>query len=226
MPTILIVEDDGTLGMTLEMSLQSIGHDVTWCITLEKARQALQTVRPDLVVLDLGLPDGDGMDFCRELRGTGSIAPILILTARGTLQARVEGLTSGADDYVTKPFELPELLARVEALLRRESWHKPPEVLEVGEISVDFRQREATRHGEPVPMTELELRLLQFLVSKRGDVVSREELLEHVWGLARSTRTRTVDVFVGRLRRYIEANPSRPRILVNVRGVGYRLRIP
>ena len=225
MARILIVEDDGTLGMTLEMSLESAGHTVNWCTSCATAREALNGESPELVVLDLGLPDGDGMDLCQELRTRGVLAPILILTARGTLEARVEGLTVGADDYVTKPFELPELMARIEALLRREGWHKPSDVVRIGLLDVDFGLREASKAGEAVPLTQLEVKLLHYLVQKVGQVVSRQDLLNDVWGVDPSTRTRTIDVFIGRLRRIIEPEPATPRHLLNVRGVGYRLRL-
>ena len=157
------------------------------------------------------------------LRAEGSIIPIVVLTAQGTLHARVEGLGSGADDYVTKPFELPELMARIEAQLRRERWHGPGEITEVGKLSIDWRRREASRDGEPVNLTDLELRLLRYLLERGGQVVTREELLARVWRQDPSTQTRTVDVFMARLRRQIEDDTTRPRHLVNVRGVGYRL---
>lgn len=223
MAHVLLVEDDDTLGMTLEMTLQACGHDVRWCTTLAAARAAVAEEAADLVLLDLGLPDGDGMDLCRELRATGHIAPVLMLTARGTLDARVRGLELGADDYVPKPFELPELLARIEALLRRQRWHHPTDEARVGLLRVDFRTHRAWRDDAPVALTDLELKLLRYLLERPGQVVRREELLERVWNVAPSTRTRTVDVFVGRLRRAVEADPSRPRYLQNVRGAGYRL---
>ncbi len=225
MANILLVEDDHTLSMTIEMTLADLDHDVSTCRTLEAARQSLEARPPDLVVLDLGLPDGDGLDLCRDLRAKGSITPVLILTARGTVQARVEGLMTGADDYVTKPFELSELMARVEALLRRQGWHNPSEQVRIGMLDVDFERRECRREGEPLDLTELELKLLRYLLDRAGEPVSREDILQSVWGLDRSTRTRTVDVFVSRLRRHIEPDSSRPRYLVNVRGVGYRLRL-
>ena len=126
---------------------------------------------------------------------------------------------------MTKPFELPELVARVDALLRRQDWHRPGDSVTIGELQVDFRRREARRGGEPVALTELELKLLRFLVDRAGEVVSREEILSRVWGLSPSTRTRTVDVFISRLRRNLEPDSAKPRYLVNVRGVGYRLRL-
>jgi DNA-binding response OmpR family regulator len=220
---ILVVEDDSTLGMTLEMSLSAHGHGVRLCRGLETARQAVRTLAPDLVILDLGLPDGEGMDLCRDLRRTGSKVPILILTARESLGERIEGLELGADDYITKPFELPELLARVEAFLRRQHWHGSGGKVRIGRLFVDFELREATRDGDPIELTDLELRLLRHLMEQEGRAVLRQELLTDVWGLPASTRTRTVDVFIGRLRRYVEEDPARPRHLLNVRGVGYRL---
>ncbi|MDP6945336.1 MAG: response regulator transcription factor [Myxococcota bacterium] len=223
MAVLLLVEDDDTLGMTLEVSLNGFGHETHWCRSLQSARAALATHPPDLVLLDLGLPDGDGLDLCRELRASGSIIPIVVLTAQGTLHARVDGLTAGADDYVTKPFELPELLARIEAQLRRERWHGPGERARIGRLEIDWQRRQAWQDGEPIALTELELRLLRYLMERAEQVVSREELLARVWQQDPSTRTRTVDVFMARLRRYIEVDTAAPEYLLNVRGVGYRL---
>ena len=223
MAEILVVEDDRTLGMTLEMSLSAHGHGVRLCRSLGAARQAVRALAPDLVILDLGLPDGEGMDLCRDLRKAGSRVPILILTARESLDERIEGLEHGADDYVTKPFELPELLARVDAFLRRQHWHGSGGKVRIGRLFVDFEQRQATRDGDPIALTDLELRLLRHLLEQEGKAVLRQELLTEVWGLPASTRTRSVDVFIGRLRRYVEDDPARPVHLLNVRGVGYRL---
>ena len=223
MAEILLVEDDPTLGMSLEVALGAQGHSVSLCTTLASAREAVVQRPPDLIVLDLGLPDGDGMDFCRDERRRGVIAPILILTARSTIHARVEGLTGGADDYLTKPFELDELLARIEALMRRQRWHGSGDVVAVGRLRLDFRRYEAFEGDEPVALTELEFKVLRYLLDRPGEVVTREELLSKVWGVSPSTKTRTVDVFVSRLRRLIEEDGSRPKHLLNVRGVGYRL---
>ena len=225
MALILIVEDDDTLGMTLEVSLSTVGHQTHWSRTLEDAKRAMSVAPPDLVLLDLGLPDGHGLELCRDIRSSGSIIPIVILTAQGTLHARVDGLAAGADDYVTKPFELPELLARIEAQLRRKRWHGPGERAAIGRLEVDWQRREAWQDGASVELTDLELRLLRYLVEQKGQVVSREDLLARVWHQDPSTRTRTVDVFMARLRRYIEEDTSAPRYLLNVRGVGYRLRV-
>ncbi|MGB0591653.1 MAG: response regulator transcription factor [Myxococcota bacterium] len=224
MAVLLIVEDDQTLGMTLEVSLSGEGHDTHLCPSLESARQALVAHSPDLVLLDLGLPDGHGLELCRELRAAGSIIPIVVLTAQGTTHARVDGLDAGADDYVTKPFELQELLARVQAQLRRKRWHGAGERAVLGRLEIDWQRREAWKDGVPVELTDLELRLLRYLSERQGQVISRQELLTRVWQQDPATRTRTVDVFMARLRRYIETDTASPEHLINVRGVGYRLK--
>jgi len=225
MGSIVIVEDDPTLGLSLEITLRALGHDITRHGTLRAARAALVMSTPDLVVLDLGLPDGDGLDLCRELRREGSRAAVIVLTARGTLEARVMGLDAGADDYISKPFELPELVARVEARMRRQRWSAPERVVTMGRLTVDFERRSATVDDAPVTLTDLELRLLCYLYENAGYPISRETLLQDVWDLAPSTKTRTVDVFVGRLRRLIEHDTKRPQFLQNVRGHGYRLNL-
>jgi len=226
MADILLVEDDNTLGMTLEMNLGMSGHQVRWATTLAEATAFIEESPPDLIVLDLGLPDGDGLDLCRDQRDAGRIAPILMLTARGTLESRILGLQSGADDYVPKPFDLPELLARVDALLRRQQWHRPGDNVEIGLLRVDFRRRQAWKDEEEITLTDLEFRLLRYLLDHQNEAVSREELLSKVWDLSPNTRTRTVDVFVGRLRRHIEEDNTKPIHLVNIRGVGYKLTLP
>jgi DNA-binding response OmpR family regulator len=225
LPHILLVEDTATLGMSLELSLIEHGHKVTWARTLAEARVSFEETKPELILLDLGLPDGDGFDFCREVRASGCITPIIVVTARETLQSRVEGLSIGADDYVTKPFELPELIARVEAVIRRQLWYGAGQRSQVGRLQYDLRRREAWVDGELASMTELEFNLLQYFLGRPNQPISREELLVRVWGHSASTQTRTVDVFVGRLRRLIETDPSKPVVIINVRGIGYRLCI-
>lgn len=225
MARLLLVEDDPTLALSLEVSLTGQGHQVTSCRLLAEAQKVAAEQAFDLVLLDLGLPDGDGLDLCRSIRRRGSIIPILMLTARGTLEARVEGLSAGADDYLPKPFELPELLARIDALLRRKGWHGPGERLVLGALEVDFRNRKAWQDGEEKHLTDMEFRVLEYLVDRDGDVVTRQELLERVWRLSPDSQTRTVDVFMSRLRRCIESDDS-GKVLVTVRGEGYRLLIP
>ena len=225
MPHILLVEDTETLGVSLQLSLTEHGHRVTWVRTLAEARLRFQEDKPEMILLDLGLPDGDGFDFCREVRGTGCITPIIVVTARETLQSRVEGLSIGADDYVTKPFELPELIARVDAVIRRQLWYGAGQRNQIGRLEYDLRRRVAWVDGETASMTELEFNLLQYFLGRPNQPIAREELLVRVWGQSASMQTRTVDVFVGRLRRLIEVDPSKPKVLMNVRGVGYRLCI-
>jgi len=226
MAKILIVEDDATLALSLRLALTAHGHEVEVAGSLATARQKL-SARKDFIMLDLGLPDGDGLDLIVELRKKEDFTPILALTARGTLTDRVEGLRLGADDYVTKPFDLPELVARVEALVRRHGWtHPPEESLEratIGRLAVDFRTRESTCDGQPVSLSDLELRFLRHLIDRVEMVVTREELLTDVWDLPANSRTRSLDTFVYRLRRLIETDPARPTILRSVRGAGWRL---
>ncbi|MEE2788946.1 MAG: response regulator transcription factor [Myxococcota bacterium] len=226
MSRILVVEDAETLGLSLELSLQNEGFEVVWAKTLKDATQQLVTKAPDLIILDLGLPDGDGLQLCDRLREEQHIMPILVLTARDSLMARVEGLSAGADDYMTKPFELPELLARVHALLRRQGWHGRGDSLQVGCLQIDFKRRRALRDGRAANMTELEFKLLHYLVRNSERIITREELLTEVWEQSAQTRTRTVDVFMSRLRQLIESNPTHPTWLRNIRGVGYQLTRP
>jgi len=238
MAHVLLVEDDPTLGLSLRLALSANGHHVHLAPTLASARAALASpsiaitngpnTSPDIIVLDLGLPDGDGLELVTELRKREDITPILVLTARATLSDRVEGLRHGADDYLSKPFDLPELVARIDALLRRHGWTRPApaNVIEratVGRLTVDFRTREASCDGEPVTLSDLELRFLRHLLDNPGTVVSREELLTDVWDLPATSRTRSIDTFVYRLRRVIETDPSRPALLLSVRGAGWRL---
>ena len=232
MKRILLIEDDQTLALSLRLALTAYGHQVDVAHSLAGAREKLANLaslamRPDILLLDLGLPDGDGLDLVIELRRKDDITPIIALTARGTLTDRVDGLQKGLDDYVTKPFDLPELVARVEALLRRHSWAKPSsdtlESATVGRLFVDFRTHEATCDGAAVSLSDLEVRFLKYLIDRAGLVVNREELLTEVWALPAQSRTRSLDTFVYRLRRLIEQDPAHPTILKSVRGAGWRI---
>jgi DNA-binding response OmpR family regulator len=225
---LLLVEDDQTLGLSLRLALTAQGHEVEVAPSLARARASLELARSDVVVLDLGLPDGDGLELIADLRERGDITPILVLTARITLTDRCEGLRLGADDYLTKPFDLPELVARIDALMRRHGWAHPSVArtqgtVSVGRLAVDFATRNATCDGAAVTLSDLELRFLNHLVDNTGIVVSREELLTAVWDLPATSKTRSIDTFVYRLRRLIETDPSRPTILLSVRGAGWRL---
>ena len=219
----LVVEDDADIAGVLRRSLDKEGYDVQIAGDGETALDQAGNFEPDAVVLDLGLPQLDGVEVCRRLREDGDV-PILILTARDALDDRVEGLDSGADDYLVKPFEREELLARVRALLRR----RPPRgsaFLVVGDLRLNPDTREVARGERAIDLTAREFELLEYLMRNERLVVSREALLEEVWGYAPFSETNTVDVFVSNLRRKLEAG-GEPRLLHTVRGAGYVLRAP
>jgi two-component system alkaline phosphatase synthesis response regulator PhoP len=172
------------------------------------------------------LPRRDGLDVCSGIRGSGVITPILMLTARGRTPDKVAGLKIGADDYVTKPFKMPELLARIEALLRRAPTRgaAPPAVYEFGRIRVDIRGTEVVRDDEAVGLSAREFQLLRFFLENQGTTLSREDLLTRVWGYSASTFTRTVDVHVASLRQKLEEDPRQPRFFITVQGIGYKFK--
>jgi two-component system alkaline phosphatase synthesis response regulator PhoP len=178
----------------------------------------------DAIILDVMLPRRNGMDVCRELRQRGVSTPILMLTARGQTADKVAGLKIGADDYLTKPFEMTELLARVEALLRRTpAFEAAGGVYQFGSIRLDVRRTEVTRNGKPVTLSAKEFQLLRYLSERRGTTVSRETLLSEVWGYGGVTSSRTVDVHIAWLRQKLEEDPPQPQWILTVHGMGYRL---
>ncbi|MDT7943311.1 MAG: response regulator transcription factor [Dehalococcoidia bacterium] len=221
MPRILIVEDEPTLAQALRYNLEREGYRVTLASQGQEALDAFHLRHPDLVILDLILPDMDGLEVCRALRRHSSV-PILILTARGEETDRVVGLELGADDYMVKPFSMRELVARVRALLRRAQSSPPDEVLVSSDLRLDLRRREAYRGGMPLPLRPKEFDLLAFFMRHRGRALSREEILTHVWGVDVAVDTRTVDVHVRWLREKVENVPSKPTRIITVRGLGYR----
>ncbi|MGH8615465.1 MAG: response regulator transcription factor [Gammaproteobacteria bacterium] len=223
-PTILIVEDDAAMRAGLSDNLEIEGYRVAGAPTLREAQRAVLQSNPDLILLDIMLPDGSGIDFCRELRAQGLTLPIIMLTAKSQEMDKVVGLEMGADDYVVKPFSLRELLARVNAHLRRaRSKRQLQEVVRVGVAEVDFKRHRLIRDGQVLEFSAKESDLLRFLVVHRGQVVSRDALLAEVWGHSQDVVTRTVDNFVARLRKKIEPDPARPRYLITVHGSGYKL---
>ncbi|MEI6413299.1 MAG: response regulator transcription factor [Pseudomonadota bacterium] len=223
-PTILIVEDDPAMQIGLRDNLELEGYRVLVAGTLRAGREAVRQDRPDILLLDLMLPDGDGLSLCRQLRADGFVQPILMLTARGEELDRLLGFEVGADDYIVKPFSLRELLARVRAHLRRRPSPAAAEgPAEVGEAVADFRRHQLSREGQLLEVSAKEMELLRYLVGHRGQVVSRDELLSEVWGYRAEITTRTVDNFIVRLRKKIEANPAEPVCLVTVHGKGYKL---
>ena len=220
---ILLVEDEPGLRMTLTDRLASEGYAVEG---REDGESALEAVSNgfDLILLDVMLPGMSGFDVCRAVRQKGIDTPILILTARGQVTEKVVGLKLGADDYLTKPFDMLELLARIEALLRRGPGEaaRPVSTYRFGEILVDFRRAKVTRAGKPVMLSARELQLLKYLIDHRGLMVSRDELLHEVWGYEAMPSTRTVDVHVAWLRQKLEERPKYPQYILTVRGLGYR----
>lgn len=225
MTTILIVEDEETLRETLAYNLEQEGYQTLTAADGEEALHLIRAHQPDLVVLDIMLPVLDGLSVCRLVRRDPQVAhiPIIMLTARGTQGDKMVGLDSGADDYITKPFGLGEFLARVRAVLRRAPGQRPSEqVLEVGDIRLDVASRRAYRRGAELHLSHKEFDLLAELMRNRGAVLSRDLILSRVWGYDYYGDSRTVDVHVRWLRQKIEDDPSNPRYIVTVRGVGYR----
>jgi two-component system response regulator MprA len=218
---VLVVEDDPDIGDVVRRSLRREGYDVRLAEDGGTALDEAAVFEPDAVVLDLGLPQLDGVEVCRRLRADGDV-PILMLTARDSVEARVEGLDSGADDYLVKPFDRQELLARLRALLRR----RPPRgsaSLSVGDVRLNPSTREAFRGDRRLELTAREFELLEFMMRNERLVVSRDTLLEEVWGYAPFSETNTIDVFVSNLRRKLE-HEGAPRVLHTVRGAGYVMR--
>jgi two-component system, OmpR family, alkaline phosphatase synthesis response regulator PhoP len=225
MSRILVVEDNANLAYGLATSLELEGHQVVLAEEGAAGLRALREHRPELVILDLMLPGMDGYRVLKTLREQGETVPVLILTARGEEADKVLGFRLGADDYVTKPFGLLELLARVAALLRRAGAQSAaaPETVRFGEVEVDPGSRLVRRRGEEVPLTPKEFDLLWALLRRRGGVAARLELLAEVWGHRAAVMTRTVDMHVAQLRRKLEEDPAAPRHIVTVWKAGYRL---
>ncbi|MEK7409248.1 MAG: response regulator transcription factor [Acidobacteriota bacterium] len=223
MNCILIIEDEPALLRALADNFVFESYEVVTAEDGETGYRLVKERRPDLLILDLMLPRMSGYDVCRKLRAEGVEIPILMLTARGEEADRVVGLDLGADDYVTKPFSVRELNARVRALLRRaKPLRSLPDELRFGEVTVDFRSYEARKGGRALDLTRKEFQLLRLLVSRAPEVVTRDELLDEVWGLENYPTTRTVDTHVANLRVKLEGDPRHPTHLVTVHGVGYR----
>lgn len=227
---ILIVDDEEHLADALAHNLQFEGFSTTVAYDGEEGLSLARTMQFDLVILDIMMPKLDGLEVCRRLRATGSRVPILFLTAKAADADRLLGLKVGADDYVAKPFLLEELILRIHGVFRRQEWYSTApadqEIFRFGENEVNFLTYEATTGGRTVNLTEKECMLMKLLVERRNQVVSREEILERVWGYRFSTSSRTIDNFIVRLRRYFEADPKDPQYIHSVRGVGYRFTSP
>ena len=228
MSRVLVIEDNFTLAQGLRNNLEFEGHSVTVAGTAAAGMASARSGDPDLIILDLMLPDGHGQRLLRELREQGIGTPVLVLTALADESDKVRGFRAGADDYVTKPFGLLELIARVEALLRRDRRTKPalePQTVRFGEVRVDPRTREVTRAGVPVLLRPKEYELLMALARREGLLAARLDLLREVWGYQDEVQSRTVDTHVAELRRKLERDPANPEFLLTVRKAGYRLAL-
>jgi two-component system KDP operon response regulator KdpE len=229
-PLVLIVEDEPPVRRFLRASLGSHGYRLLEADTAKSALSLATSNRPDLIVLDLGLPDGDGIDLTREIRAWSS-APIIVVSARGREQDKVDALDAGADDYVTKPFGVNELLARLRVAYRNRrsdarAAEADREIIEVGPIRLDIPRHQVTIEGSEVKLTPIEFKLLRLFAENAGRVLTHRQILKEIWGAAYVSHSHYVRVHLAELRKKIEANPARPRWLVTEQGVGYRLRDP
>lgn len=224
---ILLIEDEPGLCLTLGDRLKTEGYSIEVASDGETGYNLAANEAYDLILLDLMLPKKNGFEICRDLRESGLAIPILMLTARDQTTDKVLGLKTGADDYLTKPFEMTELLARIEALLRRatRAFTTAPAIFHFGSVSVDFRKTEIVRDGKPVELSAKEFQLLRYLIEHRGNTLTREVLLQEVWGYASVPYTRTVDVHIAWLRQKLEDDPRQPKWILTVHGIGYKFGV-
>jgi len=228
MKRILIIEDDVSILNGLKDVLSFKSYEVLTAEDGEMGYTAAVEEKPDLIILDIMIPKMDGFTLCGKLRAKGNSTPVLMLTAKGEEPDKIQGLDIGADDYVTKPFSLPELLARVRALLRRtpeRAKKSPPDSLKIGDVSLNFKKYEAYKDDAAMSLSPKEFGIMRFLASRVGEVVTRDELLNEVWGYEHFPTTRTVDNHIAQLRFKIEKNPADPKYLVTVHGIGYKLTL-
>src|SRR5262245_30623191 len=219
---VLIVEDERALAIGLSDLFCGAGYMVSTAVSGEEAAALCAAERFDLVLLDVMLPGKDGFAVCAELKTRSPEIPVVMLSARTASTDKVQGLRLGADDYVAKPFDALELLARADAVLRRAAPRPQPDAFDVDELRVDLRRREAYKDGVPLKLSARQFQLLAYLLERRGQLVTREQLQRDVWGFAEDVSTRTVDIHIARLRKAIERNRAAPRLIVNVQGLGYR----
>ena len=221
---ILLVEDEVRLAANVRHGLAEAGFDVDRVASAEEAEQALNSARYDLVILDIRLPGKDGLTFLRERRAGGDTTAVLMLTARGSIEERVEGLEKGADDYLPKPFAFPELIARIKALSRRPR-SGTPAVLKVGDVELDTIKRKVWRSAQPIDFSPKEIALLEFLMRHAGEVVTRTMIAEAVWDSSYNAFTNLIEVFINRIRRKIDQGRPSP-LIQTIRGTGYTMRVP
>jgi two-component system alkaline phosphatase synthesis response regulator PhoP len=220
---ILLVEDEPGVRLTVEDRLKSEGYAVECAVDGDEGSKRATNEPFDLVILDVMLPKRSGFDVCRDIRQRGLDTPVLMLTARTQVTDRVVGLKLGADDYLMKPFAMAELLARIEARLRRKEAEAPkPGAYRFGDVVVDFRKAEVEREGRELSLSAKEFQLLRYFIENKGATLSRDELLDHVWGYDAMPSTRTVDVHVAWLRRKLEPNPRHPQYILTLHGLGYK----
>jgi len=220
--TIAIIEDDESVRRSLTLNLELEGFKVVTAGDGEEGILLINQAHPDLILLDVMMPKKDGLQACKEIRGAGISTPLILLTARSAEVDKVLGLDLGADDYLAKPFGMLELIARVKALLRRTSSTKEVDEVKFDDVVIDFKAYRAARADQPLELSAREYRLLRYLVAKRGSVVTRDELLDEVWGYNSYPSTRTVDNHIARLRQKIEENVEEPKHILTVHGVGYK----
>jgi len=224
MKKILIIEDEPDLVKGLKLNLSDEGFDVDWAVNgTEGLRKAIEEA-PDLIILDIMLPEMDGLEVCRRLRQKSINIPVIMLTAKGGEIDKVVGLEIGADDYMTKPFSIRELLARIKARLRHSERElkQVPELYSFNDIEIDFARFKIRRKGKELDLTSLETDILKYFIVHRGEVVSRNDLLDKIWGYEKYPTTRTIDNHILKLRKKIEDDPSHPRYIISVYGGGYR----
>lgn len=221
MTTVLIVEDEKEIRRFVRLALENEDLKVFDADTLQRGLMEAATRKPDLVILDLGLPDGDGTDFIRDLRQWSAI-PVIVLSARSDEQDKIAALDAGADDYLTKPFGIGELLARVRVALRRHSGQQPDARIQFADVSVDFAARRVQRGGSEIHLTPIEFRLLSILLNNAGKVLTQRQLLSQVWGPNAVEHSHYLRIYMGHLRQKLEANPTQPAHLLTETGIGYR----
>jgi DNA-binding response OmpR family regulator len=224
MAHILIIEDEPSVAIALRDSLESEGHSVEVASDGGFGFQLASNENFELILLDLMLPKISGLEVCQRLRANEIETPIIMLTARGESSDAAFGLKLGADDYIPKPFDVGELLARIEAVLRRATRRQnEKQTFNIGNVQLDLRRLKATKNGEPIELTPREFEILQMLIAHLGETVTREQLLHHIWGEHASLYTRTIDAHITRLRQKIEPNPANPEYIITAHRVGYRL---